>query len=305
MNTDLLETTRQVLYRVQLGLKDKRQVQRQAKMPSMQDLLAWCEAHSLETHSWFGSRQVVFDDAVLQRIRQTLSELGLKDLAPLAPAHSRFDQSDAGVGENKNIGLAPRETRVLMAQANCGAYFPEWVTESPGQWVMDMDWRTLQLEAFSHLLVVENLDAFYQYFALHPQRYQLPEQALAALVVYRGDKDESKGCKALREACLAQGKAAIYFGDYDSAGLNIALHGGYSHILLPHKSALLAQANSIAQGAQQIELAGRVLAFAQQLPVDDPLRKLLLHNTQQQKGLRQQAFKGPLQIFRVQRALPA
>ncbi len=65
---------------------------------------------------------------------------------------------------------------------------------------------------------MENRDAFYAYFALHPQRYTLPEPALHALVIYRGDGDESKGRKALREACLLAGKNLIYFGDYDSAG---------------------------------------------------------------------------------------
>jgi len=33
------------------------------------------------------------------------------------------------------------------------------------------------------------------------------------------------------------------------------------------------------------------------LPADHPAKPYLLHNTQQQKGLRQQAFTGPLYIL--------
>lgn len=150
-------------------------------------------------------------------------------------------------------------------------------------------------------MVVENRDVFYQYFALHPQRYTLPEQALTALVIYRGDGEESKGCKALREACLALAKSVIYFGDYDTAGLNFAINGGYTHVLLPAEAELLQRANAVSQDAKQIHLAASVTAFAQQLTANDPLQTLLLHNTQQQKGLRQQAFQGPLQILSIKR----
>ena len=152
------------------------------------------------------------------------------------------------------------------------------------------------------MLIVENRDAFYAYFALHPQRYILPEQGLNALVIYRGDGDESKGCKALREACVLAGKNLIYFGDYDSAGLNIALNGGYSHIMLPLDAYVFEQANDIAQDAKQIHLAQSVDALARQLSAEDPLKKLLEHNTKNQKGLRQQAFKGQLQILLISRS---
>ena len=97
------------------------------------------------------------------------------------------------------------------------------------------------------------------------------------------------------------GKNLIYFGDYDSAGLNIALNGGYTHIMLPLDGYVFEQANDIAQDAKQIHLAHSVDAFAQQLPAGDPLKKLLEHNTKQQKGLRQQAFKGALQIIALRR----
>lgn len=301
MSLDLSPRVRQVLANIELKLKQEQQVTRPAQQDTMQQLQSWCERHDVDTQGWFTARTVLFDIQVLQRIERTLNELGLASALVDLASGDRITQSDSGDGEYKSVGATPTQQRVLMAQVNCGSYFPEWVTQAPSQWVMDIDWRTLELHEFSDLLIVENRDIFYEYFALHPQRYQLPERALNALVVYRGDADESKGCKALREAWLASAKPLIYFGDYDSAGLNFAVNGGYTHIMLPMRELLLARANAISQDAKQIDLAASVSAFAQQLPGSDPLRELLLHNTLQQQGLRQQAFSGALQVLAIAR----
>lgn len=302
MSIDLEPSVRKVLQRINQQLQHQQQVQRKAQQASMQQLQLWCDRHELDTQGCFGHTQVLFDRRMLQTIEQTLDELNLVGLATDLSQTNRLEQGQLGDGEYKTVGESPTEKRVLMAQANCGAYFPDWVTTAPSQWVMDLDWSSLQLAEFTHLLVVENRDVFYQYFALHPQRYTLPEQALTALVIYRGDGEESKGCKALREACLELSKAVVYFGDYDTAGLNFALNGGYTHLLLPDQTDLFERANIISQDAKQIHLAASVTAFAQQLAGDDPLQALLLHNTQQQKGLRQQAFQGSLQLLAINRA---
>lgn len=301
MSVDLSRGVRAVLARVQEQLRDNLRVERPLKQGTIQQLLSWCDRHQLETQAWCVGNKLIMDHRVLHTIEQTLVELSLAGLTVDGSQQDRFQQADSGAAENKGTGVAPMQHRVLMAQANCGAYFPEWVKEAPSQWVMDIDWQTLQLSEYTHVLMVENRDAFYQFFALHPQRYCLPAEALEALVIYRGNADEAKGCKALREAALAVDKKLIYFGDYDTAGLNFALNGGYTHILLPQAEHLYAQANDIAQDAKQIELAGSVRRFVQQLAADDPLQPLLLHNTDKQKGLLQQSFKGPLQLMPIHR----
>ncbi|HHX36234.1 MAG TPA: hypothetical protein GX719_13300 [Gammaproteobacteria bacterium] len=299
MSVDLSQSVRGVLKRVLLELAQGKSVARPAQQSSMQELQAWCEEHALETQSWFGTSTANFDRRVLARIEQTLAELGLHRLDEDIRQQDRFAQSDSSPVEHKSVGLSPKERRVLVAQANCGAYFPEWVNVSPSQWVMDIDWQTLELSVFPGVLVVENLDSFYQYFSHHPQRYVLPDLAQQALVIYRGDGLESRARKALVEAFAVTGKPVIYFGDYDSAGLNIAVHGAYSHIMLPSLDSLLAQANDLGQPAEQLHLSHSVTAYAEQLTPTSPLKSYLLHNTQQQKGLRQQAFKGPLAILPI------
>ena len=301
MSPDLPKVVRNVLSRVQAKLQENTCVQQPAQQASMQQLRAWCEQHALDTHPWFATNKVSFDRSILARIEQTLVELGLHRLDEDIRQQDRFQQSDSSRVEHKGLGLAPKERRVLMAQANCGAYFPEWVNTSPSQWVMDIDWQTLQLGVFPSVLVVENLDSFYEYFTHHPQRYILPELALNALVIYRGDGLESRACKALVEAYAATGKPVIYFGDYDSAGLNIALHGLYTHITLPSLQNLFDSDYDVAQPAGQLELAASIEKYAEQLPEYEPLKSYLMHNTQRQKGLRQQAFKGSLEIVPIAR----
>lgn len=297
MTMDLSQNVRKVLKRIHHELKTDTTTTRPASQHSMRQLHQWCEYYELAIQPWFSANTVTFDRVFMTSIEQTLAELGLHGLNVDIRQQDRFVQSDHSAVEHKTTGLAPTERRVLMAQANCGAYFPEWVKTVPAQWVMDLDWETLQIEAYSSLVVVENRDSFYEYYNQHPQRYQLPEQAFAALVIYRGDGLESKGCKALLTAYAATGKPTIYFGDYDSAGLNIAVHGPYSHIMLPDFAYLHAKANDLGQPAEQLELSHSVKQYAERLPADHPIKPYLLHNTQQQKGLRQQAFKEQLQIL--------
>lgn len=297
MKPDLPQRVRAVLQRISEQLDSATTVQRPAKQSSMQQLRTWCEHYELATQAWFTANTVTFDRHVLARIEQTLAELGLHSLTDDIRQQDRFMQSDHSPVEHKTVGLTPTEQRVLMAQANCGAYFPDWVNTVPGQWVMDLAWESLQLEVFASLVVVENRDSFYEYYNQHPHRYQLPEQAFDALVIYRGDGFASKGCQALLTAYGATGKPMIYFGDYDSAGLNIAIHGPYSHIMLPSFTYLRDNAKDLGQPAGQLQLSNSVKQHAEHLAAEHPAKQYLLHNTEQQKGLRQQAFKGQLHIL--------
>lgn len=297
MKPDLPQRVRAVLQRISEQLDSATTVQRPAKQSSMQQLRTWCEHYELATQAWFTANTVTFDRHVLARIEQTLAELGLHSLTDDIRQQDRFMQSDHSPVEHKTVGLTPTEQRVLMAQANCGAYFPDWVNTVPAQWVMDLAWESLQLEVFASLVVVENRDSFYEYYNQHPHRYQLPEQAFDALVIYRGDGFASKGCQALLTAYGATGKPMIYFGDYDSAGLNIAIHGPYSHIMLPSFTYLRDNAKDLGQPAGQLQLSNSVKQHAEHLAAEHPAKQYLLHNTEQQKGLRQQAFKGQLHIL--------
>jgi hypothetical protein len=88
----------------------------------------------------------------------------------------------------------------------------------------------LKLDDFDSLVIVENRDSFNDWF-----EYQPYTNLSKPLVIYRGDKHHSTACKILLKIWLntQNNKPTIYFGDFDLAGLRIAISGGYSHLLLP------------------------------------------------------------------------
>jgi hypothetical protein len=88
----------------------------------------------------------------------------------------------------------------------------------------------LKLDDFDSLVIVENRDSFNDWF-----EYQPYTNLSKPLVIYRGDKHHSTACKILLKIWIntQNNKPTVYFGDFDLAGLRIAISGGYSHLLLP------------------------------------------------------------------------
>ena len=80
MSVDLAPSVRKVLQRVKAQLHKDQCVERAAKLASMQQLQAWCDRHELVTTPWFTAKTVSFDSTIIDRIEQTLHELGLAGL---------------------------------------------------------------------------------------------------------------------------------------------------------------------------------------------------------------------------------
>ncbi len=118
----------------------------------------------------------------------------------------------------------------------------------------DSDWQQLPLAQFDALLVVENLDCFYQLDAF---KLALPYQQ--TLIIYRGDKLYSKGCQALIVAWQHTSKPSIYFGDADLAGLSIALSLQCHSMLLPSSSDFRQHASPAMLADSQIKYQQRLL----------------------------------------------
>ena len=167
----------------------------------------------------------------------------------------------------------PRQQRVLLKLNTAAAAVGLAVD------VIDIDWQQLSLTQFDVLLVVENLDCFYQ---LHAFILQLPYTQ--PLIIYRGDKLYSKGCKALKAAWLKQNKPTLYFGDFDAKGVSIALNEGYSAMLLPDFATLQQHASTAMLPDKQLSFIANIKAKTVTSEFQ-PYQQLLC---QQLKGLRQQ-----------------
>jgi hypothetical protein len=242
-----------------------------------QQVLVWCIEHELVPGNSLNLPHFTFSLALLNDIAAVQRQLRQACFQDAPDQHSRLDNAVRSQQELKSIGPKPRQHRVLL-KLNMPAAVLGIVAD-----VIDTDWQQLPLAQFDALLVVENLDCFYQLHAFTLQlAYQRP------LIIYRGDELYSKGCKALKAAWLRQNKPAIYFGDFDAKGVSIVLNEGYSAMLLPDFATLQQHASPAMLPDKQLKFVPALATKAVE-QVFQSYHKLLC---QQLKGLRQQNMQG-------------
>lgn len=248
----------------------------------VQQILSWCIEHELVPGNSLQLPQFTFNLALLNDIARVQRQLQQACYLDAPDQHSRLDNAARSQQELKSIGLKPRQQRVLLKLNT-----PVDSGLGTAAEFIDIDWQQLPLAQFDALLVVENLDCFYQLHAFTLQlTYQQP------LIIYRGDKLYSKGCKALKTAWLKQNKPAIYFGDFDAKGVSIALNEGYSAMLLPDIATLQPHASSAMLPDKQLSFITAIKAKT----VASQFQPYLQILCEQLKGLRQQNMRGMLLI---------
>jgi len=197
----------------------------------LNEILSWCDDLEFKPGKWIKPKKTYrFDREALGQINKTLLD---EDYASIFDNFCQDShRSAAQRNPNEKQGkLKPTHNLILTAiiegtvigAVNQGFY--------PSQQVnIELDIRHLKLDAFDHLIIVENRDSFNDWF-----EYNSFTRLSNSLVIYRGDNHYSTACKTLLKSWLnIQGsKPAIYFGDFDLAGFRIAISAGYSHLLLP------------------------------------------------------------------------
>lgn len=247
------------------------------KKKAASQVIGWCiEQQLLPSHS-SNLPKVRFDMVLLEQIATALRQLGHACFRDNPQQKSRLEAAKHSQQELKSAGLKPRQQRVLL-RLNQPTQQAGFHTEC-----IDTDWQQLPLAQFDVLLVIENLDCFYQ---LELFTVELPYQQ--PLVIYRGDKLYSSGCKALKAEWLSHHKPSIYFGDFDGKGVSIALNEGYHAMLLPELSELQQHASAAMQPDEQLKYLPAIERLSCS-PAFQPYQQLLCR---QLKGLRQQRMQG-------------
>lgn len=263
------------------------QVRKKTGGPVLEEILYWCDQQDIHLGSRLSHQDLSFDSLLLGQIEKTLKELGQQPLNSSLTSSSRQEQAQQGLDEFKNQGETPREQRLLLSLPAPVPGLDRLYLQPPKRVFIDLDWRDLDLTAFAQLVAVENLDAFYD---LDLQAAQLPFQQAPALVVYRGDQQYRSGFEQLKTCWRATRKPCVYLGDLDAMGVNIALNGGYSHLLVPSLDYVQDQAAALHQPAQQLRYQKTLREKLQQLPASHPLAAYLQLIIKEQKGLKQQWF---------------
>jgi hypothetical protein len=248
---------------------------------TVKEVLSWCLEQQLPdiSDNCLKRPEVYFDQALLNNILTAQKALGHPDFRVDISSLSRPEAAMISTIEQKSIGLAPRQLRVLVNLLQpqlCGGLNVQ---------VLDIDWQQLTLSDYDTLLVVENLDCFYQL-----QRFALELTCQQPLIIYRGDELYSKGCTALKAAWLKLHKPALYFGDCDAKGLSIAVNEGYSAMLLPDIVTLQQQASPAMLPDEQLKFIPALKAKT----ITHKFLPYLQVVCEQLKGLRQQNMQGIL-----------
>ncbi|WP_240220234.1 DUF7281 domain-containing protein [Rheinheimera hassiensis] len=259
-----------------LNARGSERVKTSAK--AVQQVLSWCIEHELVPGNSLKLPQFSFNLALLNDIARVQRQLQQACYLDAPHQHRRLDNAARSQQELKSIGLKPRQQRVLLK-----LHTPVDSCLGLAAECIDIDWQQLPLAQFDMLLVVENLDCFYQLDAFTLQlAYQQP------LIIYRGDSQYSSGCKALKMAWSGLNKPALYFGDFDAKGVSIALNEGYSAMLLPDFATLQQHASPAMLPDKQLSFIAGIKA--QKVTSEfQPYQQLLC---QQLQGLRQQNMQG-------------
>ena len=247
-----------------------------------QQVLAWCIEHELVPGNSLNLPHFTFNLALLKAIAAAQRKLQQACFLDDLSHSSRLNNANVSQQELKSIGLQPRQNRVLL-RLNTATETNLGITAE----FIDTDWQQLPLAQFDALLVVENLDCFYQLASFN---VTLPYQQ--QLVIYRGDSQYSSGCAALCEAWQQTGKPSFYFGDADLAGLSIAISLHCHSMVLPDISEFVQHASPAMLDDKQLKYQQR-LQNIELSPAFLPYQQIIC---QQLSGLRQQNMQGKVLV---------
>lgn len=286
-----------LLQRVERRLQTTASYSVPLKTQAMRELLGWCAEHEVPTHVWVTGRQAVFDQHVLDRINETLQQLGQPSIEQALSGLSRYEQGQFGNRENKNTSR-PKEGRVLVLQSHAAGMKLPVLQQPVPELVLDVAVEQLDLQQPASLLVVENLDMFYLCLALHRSGDQvLPQLCADALVVYRGHQHDAAAVRTLVRYFAARQRPTCYLGDFDPAGLNIALDLGCEHTLLPGLALLQDRSYTERYNPEQQPDFERLLQRSQHWPADLAVQDFLRILLQDQRSLRHQRYRGALECL--------
>lgn len=247
------------------------------KQKVVQEVLYWCVELDLIAAISLQQMEIVVDKQLLNSIAQTQLQLKQTCFREDLSNTSRLEQGNISDQEQKSLGFSPSHNRVLVRLAKPLATGLNFQAQ-----FLDLNLEQLDLAQFTSLLVVENLDCFYQLesFLMAEDKQQL--------VVYRGDALYSQGCKGLKALWLDTNKPACYFGDFDPAGASFALDKTYQFILLPKLDYVEAHASAAMLPDKQLKYLPNLAKLINLTAEFKNYCQVL----QQQKALRQQRMQG-------------
>lgn len=248
--------------------------------PWVKEVVTWCCEYDLLPAHTTSLHDIIFTSPLLDSIQTQQRLLGHPDIALYTPAPSRMHAAGFSVIEHKGVGKKPRQDRALVRLSAP-------VESQQGMMinVVDVDVNRIPLAHYNQLVVVENLDCFYDV-----DQFTTAIDWSSTLVIYRGDRAYADGAKQLVALWQQRGRDSIYFGDFDIAGVLIALRMRASFMLLPAIDETVSRACEEMLPHDQLRQRQQLEARADSVSASFlPYCRLLLNEF---RGIRQQNMQG-------------
>lgn len=262
-----------------------------SKAATVSHIMAWCEQEYIQPGQWLNNKKHFrFARQGIEAIRASYLLCMGEDI--FADFSGDTHQSAAlKTTDEKQGRIKPTQSLVLCALSNQAPLLSSDMQTLKGfsqqfypceQVNVELNLAKVNLTDFDNLLIIENRDSFNDW---HRFQGQVTQELNKPLVIYRGDSEHSTGTKALLEQWQhARPRCPrIYFGDFDLAGLRIAVSGQYSHLLLPNVDWLTAHLVKQHYPDEQLKFLANLT-----LQCPPQWQHLLAVMQQQRAGLRQQ-----------------
>ena len=217
----------------------------------LRQCIAWSEQRHIVLGRSIGHDQYIVSRAAIESINRWLRH---NDQGSLSDDYSKQDRTQTAKMQfdDKLSGIQPKDHLLLVAMTNneliqplASAFHQQYI---PAQINIEISVIDIDLSPYQQLIIIENRDSFNDW-SMFAEQVQVKDcQLQHALVIYRGnERGESKACKRLiaRWSAKKTPHSIIGFGDYDWAGLHIAISSGYGQLLLPAQSDIIKLRHSL------------------------------------------------------------
>lgn len=263
------------------------------KVEAVKHIIEWCEHEDIKPGKWLVSdKKYRFSRDGINKIRDAYWSLMREDIFDDFSAENHQSASEKSADE-KQGKIKPTHHLILAALSENITFkgFQQEFYPSP-QVNIELDIHTVNFADYDSLIMIENRDSFNDWHLIQPH---ISSDLGKILAIYRGDRHYSVASSALLKQWRKNrpSNKTIYFGDFDLAGLRLAVSGACTDLLLPEKQWLKQHLISQHYPEEQEK-------FLVGLQIDIPIgwRFLLKLMSENRAGVRQQKmYQTPLVLW--------
>ncbi|MFT4937682.1 MAG: hypothetical protein ACI88A_000700 [Paraglaciecola sp.] len=263
------------------------------KIETVKHILQWCTNEDIKPGKWLvEGKKYRFTRAGIDKIRDAYLLCMQEDI--YADFSEDNHQSASAKSVDEKLGKIKPTHHLILAALTRNLTFEDFQQEfyPSAQVNIELDINAVDYADYDTLIMIENRDSFNDWYLF---QQQISIDLGKVLAIYRGDSHYSVAATALLKQWRDSrpGSKIVYFGDFDLAGLRLAVSGKCTDLLLPEQFYLEKHSISQHYPAEQEKLLSGI---AKDCPTG--WRLLLKLMSDKRAGLRQQLmYQTPLVLW--------